>query len=89
MNTKVKLALAASLALASTGLLIGSASAAPMSGIGKALVTTSEVQKGVEDVRWFCRPWGCHWVPGPYWGGPYWGGSWYRGWGHGWGHRHW
>ncbi|MGP0059479.1 MAG: hypothetical protein ACLPID_09365 [Beijerinckiaceae bacterium] len=89
MNTKVKLALAASLALASTGLLIGSASAAPMSGIGKALVTTSEVQKGVEDVRWFCRPWGCHWVPGPYWGGPYWGGGWYRGWGHGWGHRHW
>lgn len=86
MNTKVKLALAASLAMASTSLLVGSASAAPMSGIDRSLVTTSDVQKGVEEVRWFCRPWGCHWAPGPYWGGYYGGWGWHRGWG--WHHWH-
>jgi hypothetical protein len=84
MNTKVKLALAASLVLGSAGLFVGSASALPMSGIDKSLATT-DVQQKVEDVRWICGPWGCHWAPGAYWGG--YGYGWHGGW-HGW-HRHW
>jgi hypothetical protein len=82
MNTKVKLALAASLMLGGAGLLAGSASAMPISGLNKAVTISADAQKSVEDVRWFCRPWGCHWVPGPYYGG--WG--WHRGWG--WHHWH-
>jgi hypothetical protein len=72
MNTKVKLALAASLMLGGAGLLAGPASAMPISGLNKAVTTSVDAQKGVEDVRWFCRPWGCHWAPGHGYGGWRW-----------------
>jgi len=44
MNTKVKLALAASLALAGVGLVAESASAMPMNGLDNSLVTSQDVQ---------------------------------------------
>ncbi len=69
MNTKVKLALAASLMLGGAGLFASSASAMPVSGLNKAVATTTDAQKSVEDVRWVCGPWGCR----HYWGGGGWG----------------
>ncbi len=77
MNTKVKLALAASLMLGCAGLLAGSASAMPISGLNKAVTASANAQK-VDDVRWVCRPWGCHWFPGYGYG-----------YGGGWGYHHW
>jgi hypothetical protein len=85
MNTKLKLALAAGIALGGAGLLTGSASAMPMSGLDKAIATTVDTQSNVQEAAWICRPWGCHWVPGwRYWGGPGYG----YGYGYGWHHWH-
>jgi hypothetical protein len=78
MKTSLKLALATGLSIAGIGFAASSASALPMSGIDPAIATPSDVAQGVQDVRWVCGPWGCHWAPG--WG--YYGG-WHRPWGYG------
>jgi hypothetical protein len=81
MNMKVKLALAASIALGGASLLANTASAMPMSGLDKAVATVSVAQDNVQDAAWICRPWGCRWVPG-------WGYG-YGGWGYGYGWHRW
>jgi hypothetical protein len=82
MKIHLKLALATGLTLAGFGFAASSASAMPISGIDPAVVTSSDIAQGVQDVAWVCGPWGCHWRPNRYWGPrPY-----YRPWG--W-HRHW
>lgn len=76
--TKLKLVLAGAIALGSLGVLSNSASAMPQ-GIDPGIATSADLH-GVQDARWICNPWGCHWVP--FWG-PYWGPRW------GWGWHHW
>lgn len=93
MNAKIKVALVAGLALGGLGFAAESASAMPMQGLDGAVAHQSDVQQGVQNVRYICGYWGCRWVPGPYWGGygygygyrPYWG---YRRWGY-WHRRYW
>jgi hypothetical protein len=81
MNSTLKMALAAGLALGSLGFVAESASALPAQGLDNAVAQKGDLQLGVQNVRYVCGYWGCRWVPG-YWG--------YRGYGYGW-HRwhHW
>ena len=73
----------------SSGLVISTSSAMPLSGVPAAAAqTTTDVQ----NVRWVCGPYRCwrrpgpyYWGPHPYWGPrPYWG---YHRWG--WRRRWW
>lgn len=75
MNTKLKFVLAGAVALGSLGAWANSASAMPK-GLDPGVATAADLQHGVQDARWVCGPWGCHWAP--YWG-PYWGWGWHRG----------
>ncbi len=84
MNSKIKLALVAGLALGGLGFAAETASAMPLSGLGAGVAHQSDVQRGVQNVRYICGYWGCRWVPG-YWGyRPYYR---YRRW-HRWHHWH-
>ncbi|HEY1735312.1 MAG TPA: hypothetical protein VGG12_01570 [Methylovirgula sp.] len=91
MNRTLKLAFVAGLSFAGLGFAAETASAAPMAGLDNAVAHQSDVQAGVQDVRYFCGRWGCRWAPGPYpyygygYYRPYWG--WGRPWGWGWGRR--
>jgi hypothetical protein len=86
MKASLKYALATGLTLTGIGFAASSASALPMSGLDPAVATSADVAQGVQDVRWVCGPWGCHWAPN------YWGYGWRRPWGwhggYGW-HRGW
>lgn len=78
MNSQIKMALAAGLALSGLGFATETTSAMPMRGLDPAAAQTTEAQQGVQHIRYICGYWGCRWVPGPYWGGgyyhrPYWG----------------
>jgi hypothetical protein len=42
----------------------------PANGLASA---TTQIDDGLQDVRWVCGPYQCWWRPGPYWAGPYWG----------------
>lgn len=72
MNRKMKMVLVAGVALAGLGFAAEAASAMPMRGLDAGVAQVSDVQQGVQDVRYICGHWRCHWVPGPYWHGPYW-----------------
>ncbi len=88
MKTSTKFVFAAAMGLASLT-LADSASALPMSGLNPALVAADKTADGaVQDVRWVCRPWGCHWAPN-FWG-PRWGyyHPWHRHYGWGWHRRY-
>ncbi len=65
MNRTIKMALVAGLGLAGLGFAAETASAAPMTGLDNAVAHQSDLQKGVQNVRYFCGPWGCRWAPGP------------------------
>jgi len=80
MNSMIKMALVAGLAMGGLGFAAETASALPASGgLDSAVAHPSDVQQGIQKTRYICGYWGCRWVPGPYWG---WG--WHR-WGCGWG----
>jgi hypothetical protein len=94
MKTSLKIALATGLTIAGLGFAASSASALPAGGLDPAIATSSDLAQGVQDVRWVCGYWGCHWRPNYYgfyggygWHRPYYGG-WHRWGGWGW-HRHW
>lgn len=57
-------------ALLGSSVLIGQASAMPVSGLAPAAERSAV---GVQDVRYVCGPYRCWWTPGPYWGRPYYG----------------
>lgn len=73
MNGKIKMALVAGLALGTLGLAAQSASALPLQRINGAVVHTS----GLQQVRYVCGYWGCHWRPGYAYGWHRWH-SWHR-----------
>jgi len=66
MNGPIKLALVAGLALGGLGFATASASAMPAQGLDKAVAHSADLQSGVQNVRYVCGYWGCHWVPGYY-----------------------
>jgi hypothetical protein len=66
MNSKIKMALVAGLALGGLGFVAETASAMPMRGLDPAAAQTNEVQQGTQNVRYICGYYGCRWVPGPY-----------------------
>lgn len=83
MNSQIKMALAAGLALSGLGFATETASAMPMRGLDPAAAQTTEAQQGVQHIRYICGYWGCRWMPGPYWGWgyyhrPYWGWGYYH-----------
>ena len=39
-----------------------------MTGLDNTVAHQSDLQKGVQNVRYVCGPWGCRWAPYPYWG---------------------
>ncbi len=95
----VKKALSVALVVGAAGLSLPAASTAaaamPLAGIDPAVVRDGQAGAQIEQARWVCGPYRCHWAPwgyGPYYGygyGPGWGGGWRGrgGWGHGgWGH---
>jgi hypothetical protein len=63
-------------ALLGSGLLIGTASAAPNNET--AATMQQQTTDGLQPVRWVCGPYRCWWGPDLYRGGPYWRG-WYWG----------
>lgn len=67
MNSKIKMALVAGLALSGPGFAAETASAMPMRGLDAGVVRTSDVPQGVLNVRYICGYWRCRWIPGPYW----------------------
>lgn len=62
MNGKIKMALVAGLALGGLGFAAQSASAAPV--LDRAVAHAGDLQHGVQNVRYVCGYWGCHWRPG-------------------------
>jgi hypothetical protein len=84
MNSTIKMALVAGLALGGLGFAAETASALPASGLDNAVAHQSDVQQGIQKTRYICGYWGCRWVPGPYWGYGYYHPYWHR-----WGWRRW
>ncbi len=81
LNSKIEMALVAGLALGGLGFAAATASAMPMRGLDAGVEHASDVQQRVQNVRYFCGYWRCHWVPGPYWGyRPYWHRHYWRHW---------
>ena len=72
MSKGLKLALASGVVALGLGSL--AASAMPMNGLAPAVAARSDTAQNVENVRWYCGYYGCHWAPG------------YRHW---WGYRPW
>lgn len=75
----VRKTLAAALVLGATALGLpaasGSAAAMPLGGLAPAVLHSGSAPP-VEQVRWVCNPWRCHWAPnyyGGYYGGPRYG----------------
>jgi hypothetical protein len=58
--TKMKTALAATLALCSTALLTLPAHAMP---VGDLATATANISDGIQNVRWVCGPYRCWWRP--------------------------
>lgn len=67
MDTRIKLALAGGLALASLGFTAGIASAMPTALLNAGIAQGAMPQ--VQTARYICGYWGCRWVPGPYYYG--------------------
>ncbi len=81
----LKTALAATVLLG-TGMAALPASALPMDAVAPVIATSRDLANNIQDVRWVCGPYRCHWAPNYDYGygpGPRWGG------GLGWRHRHW
>jgi len=93
MNMGVKTALAAAAVLVTAGLGASTASAMPVAGLDTAVAASAGAQ--VDNVRWVCGPFGCHWAPNRYYWGPryhrYYGPRFYgpRFYGRRWGYRRW
>ncbi len=84
MKTSLKLALTTGLTIAGLGFAVSSASALPAGGLDPAIATSNDLAQGIQDIRWVCGPWRCHWAPNYYYGGGY---GWHRRWGYGGWHR--
>jgi hypothetical protein len=83
-------ALGAALVLGATGLALpastASAAALPLAGLDAGVVGDGETAQ-IDQVRWVCGPYRCHWAPNYYYGygpgygyGPRWGGRRWRRW---------
>jgi hypothetical protein len=73
MNSKIKLALVAGLALGGLSFAADTASSMPIQSLDGAVAHASDLQQGVQTIRYICGYWGCRWVPVHYWGyHPYW-----------------
>ena len=92
-TANIRNAFGVALVLGATGLALPavstSAAAMPFSGLDPAVVRDGQAGAQIEQARWVCGPFRCHWAPN-YWGygyGPGWGyGGGWRGRG-GWGGR--
>jgi hypothetical protein len=87
-------ALGVALVLGATALALPasttSTAAMPLAGLDDGVVRDGQTA-GIDQVRWVCGPYRCHWAPNYYygWRRPYWGPRPYWGYRHyGWG-RHW
>jgi hypothetical protein len=84
-------ALGVALVLGATALALPasttSTAAMPLAGLDDGVVRDGQTA-GIDQVRWVCGPYRCHWAPNYYYGyGPGWGYR--RGWGGGWRGRRW
>ncbi len=80
MSIQLKSFVLAAAVLGAAACGVGTASAMPLAGLDSAVATGSDLAPMVQDARWVCGPFRCHWAPNVYYRPRFWGPRWYRRW---------